>query len=83
MNTPVDYELKGATPYSGEENNSPELTMRLHICAQMVEVVQECFRECQGMTALSMEESDRYWELADLLMRLEAKRSGIPIFRKD
>lgn len=40
-----------------------------------------CFNECQGMARYSTAESDRYWELAEELMELTAKRLCTTISR--
>lgn len=49
----------------------------------MVQAIERCFDECQGLGRYSTEESDRYWELAEFLMVTHGASIGSPLLRKD
>ena len=49
---------------------------------EMFDAVVSCFTDCQGLVKNSPEESDRYWELAEDLMRILSSANGEPILRK-
>lgn len=52
------------------------LAMRL-----LVEV-EKTFAECQGLRLYSTEESDRYWEMSERLMKAYANATGKKLRRK-
>ncbi len=47
----------------------------------MLKACSNCFDQCQGLVRYSTEESDNYWELAELLMDLTSERLGITMQR--
>jgi hypothetical protein len=47
----------------------------------MYDAIVTCFDDCQGMERYSTEESDRYWVLAEDLMRMLSESTGQPILR--
>jgi hypothetical protein len=48
---------------------------------EMYDAIVTAFDDCQGMVRYSVEESDRYWELAEDLIGLLGKSTGQPVLR--